>query len=122
MVSKIISKTGRGVGNMTLLEILSTNSRLAFADIALLYGLLAEATNDDFAAFTDPTNHVAHLILIHFFLIEHAIGFSALGPAAGRFVARKKMNLAWLERLAASVPRKYHQYLVWPQDFGKKDT
>ncbi len=88
--------------------------------MALLYGLLGEVSNEDFAAFTNPGNHVAHMILIHFFLIEHVIGFYALGPVAGRFVARKKMTRIWLERLAANVPQRYHQYLDWPKEFARQ--
>ncbi|KAH8887678.1 hypothetical protein GQ53DRAFT_726027 [Thozetella sp. PMI_491] len=92
-----------------------TSTVEAFADMATLYGVLAEATNEEFIAFTADDNHVSRLLLIHFFLIEYATGFLALG-SDNNFLAKKVMNPVWLERLVNSVPMEYEKYLAWPRE------
>lgn len=95
----------------------SNTSHLAFAQFTALYDIISESSNDEFTSFTDPTNYPAQLLLIHFMLIEFAIGALALGDVGERFGFRRRACIAWLNHLAASLPDEYESYLDWPKEY-----
>ncbi|KAL2019194.1 hypothetical protein VTK56DRAFT_9994 [Thermocarpiscus australiensis] len=92
----------------------------AYAQFASPYSLLNNSSNEEFAPFIDPDSHPAQLLLIHFILIEFAIGDVALGPVGARFAFRKKTCVAWMERLAAGLPDEYKQYTDWPMAYVRR--
>ncbi|KAL2135768.1 hypothetical protein VTI74DRAFT_6973 [Chaetomium olivicolor] len=93
----------------------------AFVQFASHYNLINHATQEEFAPFTDPENYAAQLLLIHFILIEFAIGYIALGPAGRRFAYREKSCIAWMKRLAASLPDEYMKYAEWPLKYVRNE-
>lgn len=93
------------------------DTSLAFAQFTALYDIISESHNDEFASFTEPANFPAQLLLIHFMLIEYAIGVLALGDVGERFGFRRRACIAWLNHLIASLPAKYESYLDWPKEY-----
>ncbi|KAK3316085.1 hypothetical protein B0H66DRAFT_560330 [Apodospora peruviana] len=91
----------------------------AFAQFTAQYDLIAGASNEEFAAFANPTNYPAQLLLIHFMLIEYAVGELALGSAGERFAFRKRVCIAWLDQLVDTLPEEYQSYIEWPKRFGR---
>ncbi|KAK3904773.1 hypothetical protein C8A05DRAFT_31445 [Staphylotrichum tortipilum] len=93
----------------------------AFAQFATHYSLVTHASKEEFDPFTDPHHYPAQLLLIHFILIEFAIGHIALGPVGRRFAFREKSCIAWMRRLADSLPEQYKKYAEWPMKFVDND-
>lgn len=93
---------------------------LAFAGIVDNYTIINHASHEEFAPFLDPEAYPAQLLLIHFILIEFAIGHMALGPMGSRFAFRKRSCIAWMLRLAAGLPEEYQKYAEWPMNFVKQ--
>ena len=86
----------------------------AFAQFSEHYDLLNRTSHEDFAPFADPNNFPTQLLLIHFFVIEYAIGEVALGPLGWRFGFRKRTPMAWISRLEKHLPERYRPHLAWP--------
>lgn len=91
----------------------------AFARFADQYNLTHRSSHQEFASFTDPNNYPAQLLLVHFILIEFAIGMIALGSIGTRFAFRRRICIAWMENLAAGLPEKYQKYVDWPMSYIK---
>ena len=82
--------------------------------------MITAATNEEFAAFTDPKNFAGQLVLIHFILIEFAIGELAMSEEVGeRFGFRRRASLAWLNGLLVSLPEEYHIHAEWALKYAK---
>ena len=84
--------------------------------------MLTGASNAEFIPLTDPTNYPAQILLIHFILIEFAIGELALGPSGARFSFRRRASLAWLNGLLEVLPEKYQLYVQWPLKYARTLT
>lgn len=82
--------------------------------------MVNHASNEEFAPFADPKNYSAQLLLIHFILIEFGIGHISLGTIRLRFSYRKKTCIAWVERLAISLPDEYKKYAEWPVSYVRR--
>jgi hypothetical protein len=93
----------------------------AFSQFSNHYAILNTATHEEFNPFIDPTHYPAQLLLIHFILIEFAIGHIALGPNGRRFAYRQKSCVAWMERLAAALPDEYARYAEWPMGYVRRE-
>ncbi len=78
---------------------------------------MTHASKEEFAPFIDPDNYPAQLLLIHFMLIEFAIGWLSLGDLGRRFAYRKKSCVAWMRRLADGLPDEYKKYAEWPMNY-----
>ncbi|KAK0708184.1 hypothetical protein B0H67DRAFT_603219 [Lasiosphaeris hirsuta] len=85
----------------------------AFAEFTTQYSMVRSASNEEFGPLTDPTNFPAQILLIHFILIEYAIGEIALGEANKRFAFRRRACLAWVDQLLKSLPEEYESYIQW---------
>jgi hypothetical protein len=81
--------------------------------------LINHSTNEEFAPFIDPTYYPAQLLLIHFVLVEFAIGYIALGDVGRRFAYREKSCISWMNQLAAALPDGYKKYAEWPMNYVK---
>ncbi|KAH6843124.1 hypothetical protein B0I37DRAFT_314112 [Chaetomium sp. MPI-CAGE-AT-0009] len=93
----------------------------AFASFSEHYGLVMHAPPEEFAPFVDPKHYPAQLLLIHFVLIEFAIGYVALGDVGRRFAFREKSCIAWMEQLAANLPDRYKKYAEWPMHYVRTE-
>ncbi|KXX83336.1 Sterol uptake control protein 2 [Madurella mycetomatis] len=103
-----------------IVKVARVSAAEAFAQFASLYSLVNHASNEEFAPFADPENHSAQLLLIHFILIEFGIGHISLGNIRFRFAYRKKTCIAWMERLAMSLPDEYKKYAEWPMSYVRR--
>ncbi|GAB1315714.1 hypothetical protein MFIFM68171_05924 [Madurella fahalii] len=103
-----------------IIKVAKVSAAEAFAQFASLYSLVNHASNEEFAPFIDPGNYSAQLLLIHFILIEFGIGHISLGDIRRRFAYRKMTCIAWMERLAASLPDEYQKYAEWPMSYVRR--
>ncbi|KAK4147451.1 uncharacterized protein C8A04DRAFT_9004 [Dichotomopilus funicola] len=85
------------------------------------YAVINNATPEEFAPFVNPTHYPAQLLLIHFVLIEYAIGTFALGAAGERFAYREKSCVAWMAKLEADLPGEYRRYVEWPVEYVRRE-
>lgn len=82
---------------------------------------MINAPDADFASLTDPANHYAQILLLHFFLMEFALGDLSLGSFRPRFAFRRKVCFAWLNEVARRLPRttEYAELMEWPLELGQ---
>ncbi|KAK3503559.1 hypothetical protein B0T13DRAFT_508350 [Neurospora crassa] len=94
----------------------------AFRELTSLYSPMNRASNADFASITDPANYRAQILLLHFFLMEHALGDLSLGAFRSRFGFRRKVCFAWLNEVTTRLPKTtgYAELIEWPLEFGQK--
>jgi len=84
-----------------------------------LYGIITDASHEDYAALVHPENYAAQLLFVHFFVIEYITSAQVLGPIVERsFPFRKKLVLPWLERVRDTLPAGYERYMAWPLEFS----
>jgi len=83
------------------------------------YDMINAASQEDFAHFTNPTNYAGQIILIHFILIEFAIGeLAMIGQVGERFGFRRRAALAWLDKFLDHLPEEYHVHVEWPLKYA----
>ncbi|KAL8392332.1 hypothetical protein RB595_002502 [Gaeumannomyces hyphopodioides] len=99
------------------LELAKTSSLQGFTQTARAYQYFGAASSEDFEDFTNPENHIAQLLMLHFFLVEHFIGCTVLGPVISSFLVRRKVNAAWVAGLGRTLPLEYQQKFAWLQRF-----
>ena len=68
---------------------------------------------DEFNSFSSPDNALAQILMAHFWTLglvvqEYTMGHSAV------FVARKEVQMRWVEKVAEGVPGDERRYLEWP--------
>lgn len=83
---------------------------------------MIRASNADFTLITDPANYRAQILILHFFLMEHALGDLSLGAFRSRFGFRRKVCFAWLNEVTTRLPKttEYAELIEWPLEFGQK--
>ncbi|KAH7630384.1 hypothetical protein B0T09DRAFT_357936 [Sordaria sp. MPI-SDFR-AT-0083] len=61
------------------------------------------------------------ILLLHFFLMEFALGDLSLGTFRSRFIFRRKVCFAWLNEVARRIPKtaEYAELIEWPLEFGR---
>ncbi|EAQ85204.1 hypothetical protein CHGG_09218 [Chaetomium globosum CBS 148.51] len=104
-----------------VVKIARVSAAEAFAHFSEHYGLVLHAAPEEYAPFVDPNHYPAQLLLIHFVLIEFAIGYIALGEVGRRFAYREKSCIAWMNQLAANLPERYKKYAEWPMNYVRTE-
>ncbi|KLU86354.1 hypothetical protein MAPG_05368 [Magnaporthiopsis poae ATCC 64411] len=99
------------------LTLAKTSALEGFGLTARAYQYFGAASKEDFEAFTNPGNHIAQLLMLHFFLVEYFLGCNVLGPIISPFLIRRKVHAAWVAGLARSLPLEYRQKFGWLQRF-----
>ncbi|EJT80084.1 hypothetical protein GGTG_00089 [Gaeumannomyces tritici R3-111a-1] len=99
------------------LELAKTSSLQGFTQTARAYQYFGAASSEDFEDFTNPENFTAQLLMLHFFLVEHFIGCTVLGPVISSFLVRRKVNAAWVAGLGRDMPLECRQKFAWLQRF-----
>jgi hypothetical protein len=76
---------------------------------------------DEYAAFTDPANHTAQLLLAHTFLLDYILGDYIFRheQQLGK-VARKRVILSWISSIAEKLPPDYRSYMAWPLSYAQE--
>jgi hypothetical protein len=91
----------------------------AFTGFTMQYDMINNAGQQDFAHFTNPTNYAGQIILLHFILIEFAIGeLAMIGQVGERFGFRRRAALAWLDGFLNDLPEEYHIHVEWPLKYA----
>ncbi|KAK1832458.1 hypothetical protein QBC39DRAFT_304895 [Podospora conica] len=102
------------VANMVKVSTVDT-----FTQFTLQYDMINAASQDDFTYFTNPINYAGQIILIHFILIEFAIGeIAMIGRIGERFGFRRRAALAWLDGFLNDLPEEYYIHVQWPLKYA----
>ena len=71
-------------------------------------------TEDEFKAFVEPSNGCARVLLSHFLMLNYALEQHVLGPTPKHFAFCKQISTAWVIRVAANLPSRFQQHMIWP--------
>ncbi|KAF4959530.1 hypothetical protein FGADI_1597 [Fusarium gaditjirri] len=91
----------------SVLEMSRSSCVGAFGAICRAYQLLGGASDSDFLTISASDNHVAQIIIAHFFAIEYVLASIALAPVSPSFPFRKTIVTAWILRVKEQVPSSY---------------
>jgi hypothetical protein len=86
----------------------------ACLSLAMSFSLTNKMTDDDFAAFTEPNNHTAQILLAHFLILDHIIETWTYGSKCMPYPFKRDICLRWVDSVAAKLPVSYKKYMVWP--------
>ncbi|UNI16990.1 hypothetical protein JDV02_003372 [Purpureocillium takamizusanense] len=87
----------------------------ALLQMAPCWALTNKMTEDEFADFTEPSNHAAQVLLAHFLMLDRALEMhflDATGSSQSTFC--KKVSKVWIVNMASSLPAGYEKYMMWP--------
>lgn len=87
---------------------------LAFLSLARSFAVTNKLTDEEFAAFTAPNNHVAQILLAHFLILDHMVQKWACGSKCLPYLFKKDISLQWVDNVAVKLPAGYKKYMVWP--------
>lgn len=118
---KVVRVLCQGTAEIKYLSALERLGRLAkqspieaFLEIAPCYGLTNKMTEEEFKAFTEPSNSCARVLLSHFLMLNYALEQHFLSPPPKHFAFCKEISTAWVIRVAAGLPFKFQQHMMWP--------
>lgn len=84
------------------------------------------ASNDEFTAFTSSNNYAAHVLIVHFYMIEYVFGAATLGAVMPKCSFRGRMTFLWLKQVVERLPREFKRYAKRPMElfdcFRAKDN
>ncbi|PTB48618.1 hypothetical protein M431DRAFT_525352 [Trichoderma harzianum CBS 226.95] len=118
---KVVRALCQGTAEIKYLSALERLGRLArqspidaFSEIVPCYGLTNKMTEEEFKAFTEPSNSCARVLLSHFLMLNYALEQHFLSPPSKHFAFCKEISTAWVIRVAAGLPFKFQQHMMWP--------
>ncbi|CAG9996286.1 unnamed protein product [Clonostachys byssicola] len=97
-----------------LLSMASVSNMDTLLAISSAYNVFGEPDQADFNHFMDSQNHVAQLLVAHFFILEYVIGRKVLASFMSAFSFRETMLRTWIKRLATKLAPEHVSYLDWP--------
>ncbi|CAG9942798.1 unnamed protein product [Clonostachys rosea f. rosea IK726] len=97
-----------------LVNMASVSNMDTLLAISSAYNVFGEPDQADFNHFMDSQNHVAQLLVAHFFVLEYVIGRKVLAPFMSAFSFRETMLRVWIKRLATRLAPEHVSYLDWP--------
>ncbi|KAF5551847.1 sterol uptake control 2 [Fusarium mexicanum] len=121
-LSQSMLEIGLVAALQSIIDMSRTTCVGAFGAICRAYQLFGGASDSDFLAISDSDNHVAQIIMAHFFSIEYVLASIALAPVSASFPFRKTIITAWMLRVKRQVPSSYGAYIKWPLAFVLKYT
>ncbi|KAL7905191.1 hypothetical protein GGI35DRAFT_461112 [Trichoderma velutinum] len=86
----------------------------AFLEIVPCYALTNKMTEEEFKAFTEPSNGCARVLLSHFLMLNYTLEQHFLSPKPKHFAFCKEISTAWVVRVAAGLPFRFQQHMMWP--------
>lgn len=90
---------------------------IGFVHLCYAYQSMEDISSEDFRHFVDESNIPAHILLAHFFLIEHEIAALALRPVIHTFHFRSNITSSWVREVARKAGPGYSAYMAWPLDY-----
>ncbi|KAH0525695.1 hypothetical protein TsFJ059_009118 [Trichoderma semiorbis] len=118
---KVVRVLCQGTAEIKYLSALERLGRLAkqspieaFLEIAPCYGLTNKMTEEEFKAFTEPSNSCARVLLSHFLMLNYALEQHFLSPQPNHFAFCKEISTAWVIRVAEGLPFRFQQHMMWP--------
>ncbi|CAH0042305.1 unnamed protein product [Clonostachys rhizophaga] len=97
-----------------LVNMASVSNMDTLLAISSAYNVFGEPDQADFNNFMDSQNHVAQLLVAHFFILEYVIGRKVLTPFMSAFSFRETMLRTWITRLSPKLAPEHASYLDWP--------
>ncbi|EHK21677.1 uncharacterized protein TRIVIDRAFT_191975 [Trichoderma virens Gv29-8] len=115
---KVVRTLCQGTAEIKYLSALERLGRLAkqspIEEMVPCYALTNKMTEEEFKAFTEPSNGCARVLLSHFLMLNYALEQHFLSPAPKHFAFCKQISTAWVIRVAANLPSKFQQHIMWP--------
>ncbi|VUC37525.1 unnamed protein product, partial [Clonostachys rosea] len=81
------------------------------------YNVFSQPTQEEFNAFMSPKNHVAQLLMIHFFIVEYAVGLKMIPSILKSMQFKADIIRAWVSRVEGVLPDEYKSYMFCPINF-----
>ncbi|PTB36186.1 hypothetical protein M441DRAFT_84025 [Trichoderma asperellum CBS 433.97] len=115
---KILRTLCQGTAEIKYLSALERLGRLAsqspVEEIVPCYSLTNKMTEEEFKAFTDPSNGCARILLSHFLMLDYTLEEHFFSPTPKHFGFCGKISTTWVINVAASLPSKFQQHIMWP--------
>ncbi|KAL7940837.1 hypothetical protein V8C42DRAFT_336483 [Trichoderma barbatum] len=118
---KVVRTLCHGTAEIKYLSALERLGRLAkqspigaFLEIVPCYALTNKMTEEEFKAFTEPSNSCARVLLSHFLMLNYALEQHFLRLTPKHFAFCKQISTAWVIRIAANLPFRFQQHMMWP--------
>ncbi|KHO11766.1 hypothetical protein MAA_10710 [Metarhizium robertsii ARSEF 23] len=107
----------------------TNNIHECFREHSFLHEKAGRLSAVEFAAFIDPSNHIARLVIVHMLLLDIIMSRTICvwedGPQFSfhetrhRYDARNVMAIVWMEKIYDSLPETYQPYIEWPIRFSR---
>ncbi|KAH7113666.1 hypothetical protein B0J13DRAFT_242408 [Dactylonectria estremocensis] len=97
-----------------IVQLARTDVTEAFLSLAMSFSITNKLTDDEFAAFTAPNNHVAQILLAHFLILDHIIETWVCGSKCLPYPFKRDISLRWVDNVAAKLPTGYKKSMMWP--------
>ncbi|KAM5366800.1 hypothetical protein ACJZ2D_010340 [Fusarium nematophilum] len=101
-----------------MLEKLAQRSKASPRDACLemvpCYALTNKMTEDEYVSFTDPSNHVAQVLLAHFLILDHILEMYFLDTAGKHFAFSRDITQAWVTNIGRNIPDGFQKCMMWP--------
>ncbi|KAL6890072.1 hypothetical protein GGI43DRAFT_430770 [Trichoderma evansii] len=118
---KIVRTLCQGTAEIKYLSALERLGRLAnqspieaFLEVVPCYALTNKMTEEEFKAFTESSNSCARILLSHFLMLNYALEQHFFCPTSKHFGFCKEISTTWVVNVAASLPSKFQQHIMWP--------
>ncbi|KAI8716900.1 Zn(2)-C6 fungal-type domain-containing protein [Fusarium sp. LHS14.1] len=102
-----------------LAQLSTASPRDAFLEMVPCYALTNKMTEDEYAGFTDPSNHVAQVLLAHFLMLDHVLETCFSEATTRHFAFSKGITKAWINNIASALPKSFLKYMMWPLGLAK---
>ncbi|KAL9487835.1 hypothetical protein ACSS6W_000112 [Trichoderma asperelloides] len=118
---KIIRTLCQGTAEIKYLSALERLGRLAsqspieaFLETVPCYALTNKMTEEEFKAFTEPSNGCARILLSHFLMLNYALEEHFFSPTPKHFGFCGEISTTWVINVAASLPSNFQRHIMWP--------
>lgn len=71
-------------------------------------------TDYEYVTFTDPSNHVAQVLLAHFLILDHVFETWCSKTTVRHFAFSRGITQAWVANIATALPKSFQKHIMWP--------
>ncbi|KAJ3460138.1 hypothetical protein MRS44_011005 [Fusarium solani] len=98
-----------------LVKLSVISPRDAFLEMVPCYALTNKMTDDEYSNFTDPSNHVAQVLLAHFLMLDHILETCFSGATTRHFAFCTGITQAWVTNIAVTLPQGFQSLRGGPE-------
>ncbi|CAI6080363.1 unnamed protein product [Clonostachys chloroleuca] len=80
------------------------------------YHVFSQPTQEEFDSFMSPRNYVAQLLMIHFFIVEYAVGLKMIPSILSSMRFKSDIIRAWVTEVETILPKDYKCYIACPME------